>query len=66
MLLGGDANDDCVINILDIAFMGARFGMSAVDANFDSKAEINADDSIILDITVAGANFMETCPVLWP
>ena len=66
-LLGGDANDDCIINILDLAFMGARFGTSTGDPDFDPKADINADGSVnILDLTVAGGNFMESCPVAWP
>ena len=66
-LLGGDTNDDCTINILDITFMGARFGTSTSDADFDPKADINADGTVnILDLTVAGGNFMESCPVEWP
>ena len=66
-LLGGDTNDDCIINILDLAFMGARFGLSDGDASFDAKADINADGSVnILDLTVAGGNFNKECPVAWP
>ena len=66
-LLGGDTNDDCTINILDITFMGARFGTSTSDADFDPKADINTDGTVnILDLTVAGGNFHETCPVAWP
>ena len=66
-LLGGDANDDCLVNILDLAFMGARFGLSDGDLDFDPAADINDDSTIdILDLTVAGANFYEECPVDWP
>ena len=66
-LLGGDTNDDCVINILDLAFIGARFMTSAGDPEFETQADINGDATVnILDLTVAGANFMETCPVPWP
>ena len=65
-LLGGDTNDDCIINILDLAFMGARFGTSTGDPGFDSQSDINADGSVnILDLTVAGANFLKECPVPW-
>ena len=65
-LLGGDANDDCAINILDLAFIGSRYLLSAGDPNFSTSADINADGTIdILDLTVAGGNFMEVCPVDW-
>ena len=36
-LLGGDTNDDCTINILDLAFMGARYGLSDGDSGFDPE-----------------------------
>ena len=66
-LLGGDTNDDCVINILDLSFMGSRFMTSAGDANYDLMADINDDGEInILDLSVTGGNFMGTCPVNWP
>ncbi|MBS1248914.1 MAG: hypothetical protein MAG431_00484 [Chloroflexi bacterium] len=66
ILLGGDVNDDCTINILDLAFMGARFGTSTGDTDFDPLADINADGTVnILDLTLAGANFMQECPVDW-
>ena len=66
-LLGGDTNDDCTVNILDLSFMGARFRTSTGDENFDPRADINADGKVnILDLTVAGGNFRETCPVDWP
>ncbi len=67
VLLGGDTNDDCVVNILDLAFMGARFTLSTGDLGFDAKADINADGTInIFDLSVTGANFQKTCPVDWP
>jgi hypothetical protein len=66
-LLGGDANDDCVINILDLSFMGARFGMSCGDLGWDDRADINNDCNVnILDLAVAGGNYSMTCPVPWP
>jgi hypothetical protein len=66
-VLGGDANDDDVINILDLSFMGFRFGQSIGDPNWDERADINNDGTInILDIVGAGANFNETSPVPWP
>jgi hypothetical protein len=66
-LLGGDANDDCTIDILDLAFMGAHFGLSEGDANFDAKADINADGTVNnLDLTAAKGNFHQSCPITWP
>lgn len=65
-LLGGDANDDCTVNILDLAFMGARFGLNVGDPGWDDRADINADGTInIQDIVLAGVNFESTCPVPW-
>jgi hypothetical protein len=66
-LLGGDCNDDCIINILDLSFMGFRFGSSVGDPNWDERADVNNDEEInILDLTAGGVNFNETCPVPWP
>jgi hypothetical protein len=66
-LLGGDASDDDVINILDLSFMGYRFGSCVGDPDYDPRADINNDGCInILDIVGAGVNFNETSPVPWP
>ena len=35
-LLGGDTNDDCTIDILDLAFMGSRFGTSSGECGYES------------------------------
>ena len=64
--LGGDTNDDCVVNILDLALMGGRFNSSCGDPGWDPRADINNDCVInILDLAVSGGNFGETCPVPW-
>jgi hypothetical protein len=66
-LLGGDCQDDCIINILDLSFMGYRFGLCVGDPGWDARADINNDGCInILDITGGGVNFSKTCPVPWP
>jgi hypothetical protein len=66
-LLGGDANDDCVVNILDLSFMGARYGMSCGDPGWDNRADINNDCTVnILDLSVTGGNYNMSCPVPWP
>jgi hypothetical protein len=67
LLPGGDANDDDIINILDLSFMGARYGCSIADPCYDPKADINNDTLInIQDIVLAGGNYLETSPVPWP
>lgn len=51
-LLGGDINADREVDILDIAYIGARFGGS------DSLADLNADGTVdILDLVIAASNF---------
>ena len=65
-LLGGDTNDDCIINIQDLAFMGYRFNACAGDPLYDLRGDINGDGCInILDLTIAGGNFNQACPVPW-
>ena len=64
--LGGDSNDDCMVNILDISLVGGRFGLSCGDPNWDARADINDDCVInILDLSVTGSNFGGSCPVPW-
>jgi hypothetical protein len=66
-LLGGDCNDECIVNILDLSFMGFRFGSNDGDPIWDERADINNDGTInILDLTAAGVNYNKTCPVPWP
>jgi hypothetical protein len=66
-LLGGDANDDCIVNILDLSLMGARFGLICGDPGWDSRADINNDCEVnILDLSAAGGNYNAVCPVPWP
>jgi hypothetical protein len=65
-LLGGDTNNDCNVNILDLALVGGRFGMSCGDTGWDARADINNDCTVnILDLAVTGGNFGESCPVPW-
>ncbi|MFN2128998.1 MAG: clostripain-related cysteine peptidase [Anaerolineae bacterium] len=55
MLLGGDANGDRTINILDIVYIGANLGRA------DPQADLNADGMVdILDIVIAAGNFGES------
>jgi hypothetical protein len=66
VLLGGDANDDCLVNIQDLSFIGYRFNACEGDPLYDPRGDINADGCInILDLSMAGGNFMDACPVPW-
>jgi hypothetical protein len=66
-LNGGDANDDDVINILDLSFMGARYLCSLGDPCYDAAGDINDDGIInIQDIVLAGSNYLKTSPLPWP
>ncbi len=65
-LLGGDTNDDCAVNILDLSLVGSHFGLSCGDASWDARADINNDCTVnILDLTGTGGNFGQACPVPW-
>jgi hypothetical protein len=65
-LPGGDGNDDDVINILDLSFMGARYMCSTGDPCYDSRGDINNDGIInIQDLAIAGGNYGKTSPVPW-
>lgn len=63
-LLGGDANDDDIINILDLSIIGGAFGTSPPS---NAKGDINDDGTVnILDLVLAGGNYTKTSPVPWP
>ena len=67
LLLGGDCdptNDD-IVDISDMSTIGGKYGQ-LVDALIEA-ADINADGWVdILDISIAGGNYMKTSPVPWP
>jgi hypothetical protein len=69
-LLGGDANMDNIINILDLSFIAARFGQSgpvyAPVAPANTTPDINGDGIVnILDLSVTAANFAKITQT-WP
>jgi len=67
-LLGGDAvapENDC-IDINDLNLIGGQFGNTPPDPGFEG-ADINDDGTVnILDLVLAGGNYMATSPVNWP
>jgi uncharacterized membrane protein len=59
-LYGGEVTGDNLIDILDLAYMGARFHGS------DLSADINGDGIVdILDLVLSAANYMMTGPTDW-
>jgi hypothetical protein len=59
-LYGGEVTGDNLIDILDLAYLGARFHTD------DLSADINADGLVdILDLVLAAANFMMSGPTPW-
>ncbi len=60
ILLGGDANDDDVIDILDAGIIGGQFGRAGAGIT-DPRADINADNEVdILDLVLMGGNYSRT------
>jgi len=66
-LLGGDANDDDIINIQDLSLIGGAYGTTPGDPYWKDQANINDDGIVnILDLVLAGGNYWESSPVAWP
>jgi hypothetical protein len=62
-LLGGDANDDDMVDISDATIIGGDFGKTT---GFDPRADINNDGMVdILDLVLMGGNYAKVSPVPW-
>ncbi len=58
----GDVNKDAVVNIIDLARVGAAFGKSTGQPGYDVKTDVNKDGIInVIDLAIVGANFGRTC-----
>lgn len=58
----GDVNNDCTVNVSDLARVGASFLKSTGQPGFDTEADLNNDGVVnVLDLVVVGANFLKTC-----
>lgn len=63
-LLGGDANDDDMVDISDGTIIGGQFGLTPPT---EPRADINNDNTVdILDLVLFGGNYTKTSPVTWP
>jgi hypothetical protein len=57
LLLGGDANGDGLINILDLTAVGAAFNLPPV-GGAGTGADINGDNRVnALDVVMTGSNY---------
>ncbi len=58
----GDLSLDCIVNIIDLAMVGASFGGSTGGPTFNPAADVNNDGTInIIELATVGANFGRRC-----
>lgn len=54
----GDVNADGVVDLLDLARMGAAFNTKTGDAQFNAQADLNLDGKVdLLDLAILGSSF---------
>lgn len=62
MLLGGDANNDGAISVLDLGAIGTDY---LTAGNVSNTTDINGDGTVnILDLTMAGVNYEKTAQTI--
>jgi hypothetical protein len=65
-LLGGDANNDGLIDLSDLTCVGGSFGGVPVPCGTAGSSDINADGVVnILDLVLPGSNYGLTSPGTW-
>lgn len=65
VIWAGDANGDCLVDIVDFSVMVYSFGKRLGDAGFDSRADLNGDNVVdIVDFSVLVTLFGTRCPTL--
>ncbi|HUT21599.1 MAG TPA: N-acetylmuramoyl-L-alanine amidase, partial [Anaerolineae bacterium] len=63
-LHGGDANNDCIVDLLDLVIVSYSFDQSPPA---DSRADINQDGTVnIFDLVLVTSNYDLACPGPWP
>jgi hypothetical protein len=62
-LRGGDANNDCMVNIFDLVIVGWNYGTKPPT---DLRADINGNGEVdIFDLVMVGVNLDQACPGVW-
>ena len=65
-LLGGDANNDGIIDNLDLTCVGGAFGGAPTVCGATGSSDINADTTVnILDLVLVGGNYDKFSPQPW-
>jgi hypothetical protein len=65
-LLGGDANNDGLIDISDLTCVGGSFGGAPVVCGTTGSSDLNADGVVnILDLVLPGSNYSLAAPRGW-
>jgi hypothetical protein len=65
-LLGGDANNDGLVDLSDLTCIGGSFGGAPVTCGATGSNDINADGIVnILDLVLPGSNYGLSAPRSW-
>jgi hypothetical protein len=60
--LAGDVNNDCIVNIFDLASVGLAYGSTLDDNNWNANADLNNDGVVnIFDLAIVGINYRRGC-----
>ena len=58
----GDINGDCTVDYIDLAMLGASYGLSVGETGYNAAADLNDDDTVdYIDLAMLGAHYGESC-----
>jgi hypothetical protein len=61
-VIAGDVNNDCRVDIIDLAAVGLAYGSSPGAANWNPDCDVNADGMIdIIDLATVGLDYGRIC-----